>query len=101
MGCPLHITALRQKCGTLVFVAGGGRRLCRGSGKPPHPHPGALTVHYHLMRHDIPLPLYHPGRSTEEIIALFISITFMLDAVKGMVKSECPVGGHPLQGKLS
>lgn len=42
-----------------------------------------------------------PGRSTEEIIALFISITFMLDAVKGMVKSECPAGGHLLQGKLS
>lgn len=29
-----------------------------------------------------------PGRSTEDIIALFISITFVLDAVKGMTKSE-------------
>ena len=31
-------------------------------------------------------------RSTEEIIALFISITFVLDAVKGMVKSEYKSG---------
>lgn len=42
-----------------------------------------------------------PDRSTEEIIALFISITFVLDAVKGMVKSECLASGHLLQMELS
>lgn len=45
---------------------------------PPHPtHVEALS------------PLC---RSTEEIIAFFISITFVLDAVKGMAKSECKSG---------
>lgn len=40
-------------------------------------------------------------RSTEEIIALFISITFVVDAVKGMVKSKCLASGHLLQMELS
>lgn len=80
MGCPYRITASQGKPGTLVFfVAGGGRWPCRGSGKPPLPHNSPPSYE-----------AYHPpGRSTEEIIALFISITFVLDAVKGMVKSEC------------
>lgn len=67
--------------------------LCRGSGKPtlwpPDNSPPFAEA------------LSRPGRSTEEIIALFISITFMLDAVKGMVKSECLAGGYLLQGELS
>jgi hypothetical protein len=33
-----------------------------------------------------------PGRSMEEVIAMFISMTFVLDAVKGTVKSECRDG---------
>nr|XP_024648530.1 sodium bicarbonate transporter-like protein 11 isoform X3 [Macaca nemestrina] len=40
-------------------------------------------------------------RSTEEIIALFISITFVLDAVKGMVKSECVWEPPAAQGAQS
>lgn len=32
---------------------------------------------------------------------MFISITFVLDAVKGMVKSECIASGHLLQKELS
>lgn len=43
----------------------------------------AFTSYPHTSRGNSP-----PCRSTEEIIALFISITFVLDAVKGMVKSE-------------
>lgn len=57
-------------------MVGGGEGPHQGSGKPP-----PTVTHPHLMRH------IAPGRSTEEIIALFISITFMLDAVKGTVKS--------------
>lgn len=30
------------------------------------------------------------SRSTEEVIALFISIAFVVDAVKGTVKSKTP-----------
>lgn len=53
---------------------------------------GGLSLHNtrHLMRH------VASDRSTEEIIALFISITFLLDAVKGMVKSECRAVGYLL-----
>lgn len=47
----------------------------------------AFTSYPHTSRGNSP-----PCRSTEEIIALFISITFVLDAVKGMVKSEYESG---------
>lgn len=32
-----------------------------------------------------------PSRSTEEVIALFISIAFVVDAVKGTIKSKIKV----------
>ncbi|XP_038600946.1 sodium bicarbonate transporter-like protein 11 isoform X1 [Tachyglossus aculeatus] len=54
---------------------------------------------YALFNFSLVMKLFK--RSTEEIIALFISITFVLDAVKGIIKifrkyyyGE-PVGGHP------
>lgn len=65
-------------------------KLFKRSASHAHTHP--LTVHAHSLSHRERELIHdffiHVNRSIEEVIALFISVAFVADAVKGTVKSK-------------
>lgn len=54
-----------------------------------HTYKYTYSCRLHCLKTEIILLMFLTHRSIEEVIALFISIAFVADAVKGTVKSEC------------
>jgi len=54
-----------------------------------HTYKYTYSCRCHCLKTEMFLLMFLTHRSIEEVIALFISIAFVADAVKGTVKSEC------------
>lgn len=59
-----------------------------------HTYKYTYSCRCHCLKTEMFLLMFLIHRSIEEVIALFISIAFVADAVKGTVKSECYTCTH-------